>query len=50
MTWQTMYPATPGSPYTTLASGIDDDDTSISLTADPGFAAATNLEIGRAHV
>jgi len=43
MTWQTMYPATPGSPYTTLASGIDDDDTSISLTADPGFAAATNL-------
>ena len=43
MTWQTMYPATPGSPYTTLASGIDEDDTSISLTADPGFAAATNL-------
>lgn len=43
MTWQTMYPATPGSPYTTLASGIDDDDTSISLTTDPGFAAATNL-------
>lgn len=38
-----MYPATPGSPYTTLALGIDDDDTSISLTADPGFAAATNL-------
>ena len=43
MTWQTMYPATPGSPYTTLVSGIDEDDTSISLTADPGFAAATNL-------
>lgn len=43
MTWETMYPANPGSPYTTLASGIDDDDTSISLTADPGFAAATNL-------
>ena len=38
-----MYPANPGSPYTTLASGIDEDDTSISLTADPGFAAATNL-------
>lgn len=43
MTWQTMYPANPGSPYTTLASGIDDDDTSIPLTSDPGFAAATNL-------
>ena len=43
MTWQTMYPANPGSPYTTLASGIDEDDTSIPLTSDPGFAAATNL-------
>lgn len=43
MAWQTMYPANPGSPYTTLASGIDEDDTSIPLTADPGFAAATNL-------
>ena len=38
-----MYPANPGSPYTTLALGIDEDDTSISLTTDPGFAAATNL-------
>lgn len=43
MAWQTMYPANPGSPYTTLALGIDEDDTSISLTTDPGFAAATNL-------
>lgn len=38
-----MYPATPGSPYTTLAVGIADDDTNITLTTDPGFAAATNL-------
>lgn len=43
MAWQTMYPATPGSPYTTLAVGIADDDTNITLTTDPGFAAATNL-------
>lgn len=43
MTWQTMYPAQPGSPVTTLTSGIDADDTTAPVTSAAGFAAATNL-------
>jgi hypothetical protein len=38
-----MYPAQPGSPVTTLATGIDADDTTATATSVSGFAAATNL-------
>lgn len=38
-----MYAANPGSPETTIVSAIDEDDTSITVTAVGSFLAATNL-------
>lgn len=42
-TWQTLYPAQPGSPQTTTASDIDADDLAVVVSSAAGFIAPTNL-------